>query len=104
VTCIRPALLAALLLMPSLARAGDFERGLEALDKKDYDKALALFTAHIRGNPQSAAAHAEAGDFHQAVKWQKRALELGPDDKEARTWLKLYEEGKPYREEGDATR
>jgi TPR repeat protein len=81
--------------MPSLACAGDFERGLEALDKKDYDKALALFTAHIRGNPQSAA----AGDFHQAVKWQKRALELGPDDKEARTRLKLYEEGKPYREE-----
>jgi tetratricopeptide (TPR) repeat protein len=49
-----------------------------------------------------AAAYAECGDFKEAVKWQKKANELGFDDKEeaekARQRLKLFEEGKPYRE------
>ena len=49
-----------------------------------------------------AAAHAETGNFKDASKWQKAAIEMGYDDKEdtekARQRLKLYEEGKPYRE------
>jgi tetratricopeptide (TPR) repeat protein len=49
-----------------------------------------------------AAAKAEVGDYNEAVKWQKKAIEIGIDDKalmeELRQHLKLYEEGKPYRD------
>jgi hypothetical protein len=49
-----------------------------------------------------AAAHAEVGDFEQALKYQKQALECGDlpvnirPKAEAR--LALYQQGKPYRE------
>jgi len=46
-----------------------------------------------------AAAYAESGDFDAAVKWQTKAIELLPDNKEQedyRTRLKLYQEKKPY--------
>jgi hypothetical protein len=50
-----------------------------------------------------AAAYAETGQFKEAVKWQKKALEAGFGDKgqreRARKRLKLYEAGKPYRAE-----
>ena len=49
-----------------------------------------------------AAAHAECGNFQEAIKWQKKALEVGFANKEsteqARQRQKLFEEGKPYRE------
>jgi tetratricopeptide (TPR) repeat protein len=49
-----------------------------------------------------AAAYAEAGEFQQAVKYQKKALacpDFAEQQKEAgRKRLKLYEEGKPCRE------
>jgi len=49
-----------------------------------------------------AAAKAESGDFKDAVKWQKKALDLGYDGnkeaEKARQRLKLYEEGQPYRD------
>ncbi|MBI1916608.1 MAG: tetratricopeptide repeat protein [Planctomycetes bacterium] len=50
-----------------------------------------------------AAGHAESGNFKEAVKWQKKAIGLGFEDKEdlkkARQRLKLYEGSKPYRDQ-----
>ena len=46
-------------------------------------------------------AHAEAGDFASAVKWQTKAMEMAPDDEKAdyQYCLDLYLAGKPYHEE-----
>jgi len=51
-----------------------------------------------------AAAYAECGDFKRAIEWQRKALTLGypgePEREErAKKRIKLYEAGKPYREE-----
>jgi len=47
-----------------------------------------------------AAAHAEAGEFDEAVKWQTKALELAPDSMKAgmKARFELYQQGKPFRE------
>jgi len=49
-----------------------------------------------------AAAHAECGDFKEAIKWQEKAIELGISNKKelkkSKQRLKLYEEGKPCRD------
>ena len=47
-----------------------------------------------------AAAYAENGEFDEAVKWQKNAVELAPDKykEELRYRLEFYESGKPYRD------
>jgi cytochrome c-type biogenesis protein CcmH/NrfG len=48
-----------------------------------------------------AAAHAEKGNFDNAVAWQLKALDLAPanDKDHMRVCLELYEAGKPYHEE-----
>ena len=48
-----------------------------------------------------AAAHAEAGNFEEAVRWQERALESPAlrEDAEARRRLELYRKGQPFRQE-----
>ena len=48
-----------------------------------------------------AAAYAESGDFKQAVEQQKKAIELASEENRAAylSRLKLYKQGKPYRDE-----
>ena len=50
-----------------------------------------------------AAAYAEAGDFTEAVKWQKRRWQIPITPRRPATTaqkrLKLYEDHKPYRED-----
>ena len=46
-----------------------------------------------------AAAHAEAGDFKTAIKWATKTLELDPQNEDFAEHLKLYQSGKPLRDE-----
>ena len=47
-----------------------------------------------------AAAHANAGDFDQAVAYQSKVLEMAPPDAEgAARRLELYRNRRPYRRE-----
>ena len=50
-----------------------------------------------------AAAHAEAGQFDDAIRWQEKAIELVEAEKKAdyESRLVLYRAGKPYRELDD---
>jgi len=65
-------------------------------------KACELMKGHPAVLDTLAAAHAECGDFKEAIEWEKKAIELGiPNKKElkkANQRLKLYEEGTPCRD------
>jgi hypothetical protein len=43
-----------------------------------------------------AAAHAEIGNFADAIHWQKRAIELAPDRKPLQARLVTYLARRPY--------
>ena len=47
-----------------------------------------------------AAAHAEAGQFDQAVRWQEQAVQLAPAPHQdaLRKQLELYKQSKPFRQ------
>lgn len=47
-----------------------------------------------------AAAYAESGNFEEAVKWQRKAVELAPAEMktELSSRIELYQAGKAYRE------
>jgi serine/threonine-protein kinase len=75
--------------------------------KKAVEQAMEACRASDWKRPASlgilAAAHAECRDFQEAIRWQKKALDLGYGTELevalAKKRLQLYEEGKPHREE-----
>jgi tetratricopeptide (TPR) repeat protein len=89
--------------------AKDFAQAVRLTPRGEVSSTLAWvagFTASFAEcdnfNAAVAAGYAECGDFEQAVSWQKKAIELGFANKKhaekARQRLKLYEKGKPYRD------
>jgi tetratricopeptide (TPR) repeat protein len=74
------------------------EYGEKAARLSDHKRAFILSTL--------AAAHAEAGDFENAIEWSSKAVELASDADDAnhsqleqlQEELELYKEGKPWRE------
>ncbi|MBA62020.1 MAG: hypothetical protein CMJ76_06600 [Planctomycetaceae bacterium] len=68
------------------------ELALKACEVSEYKKPHILSTL--------GAAYAETGDFENAKKWAKKAVEIGRDDIQEHLELELksYEDGKPWRE------
>ena len=84
---------------------GRIRDGKKALD---YARQACKLTKYKDANDLEnlAAAHAELGEFAEAVKWQAKAIEMATDYGEpslrmARLRLKLFGEKKPYRDETD---
>jgi len=71
------------------------ERARQACELSEWKRPICIDTL--------AAAYAEAGDFDEAVKWQKKALEDDQLDREEHAGyekrLKSYEQKKPWRDE-----
>ena len=77
-----------LLLLPSLVLAGNFEQGVDALDRGAYDQAVACFTACIRENPADAVAFTDRGIAHagkQEIRQGHRRLHRGHPPQSARS-------------------
>jgi tetratricopeptide (TPR) repeat protein len=71
------------------------ELATKACEVTNYEKPHILSTL--------AAGYAETGDFENAIKWSKKAVELGEEDlpeqiEQLQQELESYEQGKPWRE------
>lgn len=77
----------------------EFRNGKQALDCATYAWRLGAWNSFIALDTL-AAAHAENGNFTEAVKWQTKAVRVAPDGAkpELQSRLQLYEMQKPYRE------
>ncbi len=64
----------------------------KACELTDYEQSHVLSTL--------AAGYAEKGDFATAVKWSKKAVDLGEGEikEQLKEELKSYQQGKPWRE------
>jgi tetratricopeptide (TPR) repeat protein len=74
VRAMRLAYVCVIVLFGSLAFAGPFEEGIAALDRKDYDRAIACFDACLHQDPNDVSAlgnrglaHAEKKDYDRAI-------------------------------------
>ena len=85
--------------MFATAADDDIRNGEQAL--KDAKKACELTrSASVDGIKCLAAAHAEVGNFVEAVRWQQKAIELNQDQGEREVLahaLRLFEQKKPLR-------
>src|SRR5688572_12993349 len=65
---------AVLLVAVTPALADDFERGREALRAKDWELAVACFTAAIRENPTEKAAYYDRALAYQGLNQPRKAI------------------------------
>jgi len=93
--------LAWLLATCPLADVRDGKRALELAERLAEWKGPGRFTFL----DTLSAAHAEQGEFDQAIPWQRLAIDLAPNEQKEvlGSRLKLYQQGKPYREEAKGT-
>jgi tetratricopeptide (TPR) repeat protein len=71
-----------------------YDRGIAAMDRKDYDTAIAEFTEAIRLDPQAdsayhnrAQAYAEKKQYAKAIADYNQAIRLAPDEGDSYTSL-----------------
>ncbi len=81
---------------------GQYRDGTKAVE--NAAKACELGSWTFSGDVDAlAAAHAEAGDFDAAIKFEKQAIAMEPDDagfiRAAKRRIALYKEHKPYRDQ-----
>jgi len=78
------------------AQVRDGQQALHLAD--DVSKVTKHSTATVLDT--LAAAHAEVGNFEEAVQWQEKAVQLAPDRQQdvLRQRLELYRSGKPFRD------
>jgi TolB-like protein len=83
-------LAAALIMAAGTGCASHFQMGMNALERNDYDKAIAEFTEEIRSNPKDAAtynnrgyAYTMTGELNLAIADFEKSLKIRPGNKDA---------------------